>query len=220
MIERRFLPAHELLDVQVRGSGGITSIRGYSAVFYSTVVEGTEFKLYEGAVERIGRHAFDRAISEKHDVRCLYNHDANFLLGRTANGTCALSVDPIGLRYDCLFNRDDIDHQRVVAKIERGDLTGSSFAFRPKKVSWSKRTDGTDVRTVEDLVLYDVGPVTYPAYEASTSFVRAEIEAERAICLQSPGKTLELGDDFTAFKRSLNWVAIKREQLQRLIDQA
>lgn len=218
MIERRFVPAHDLLDIQVRGSGGFTSIRGYAAVFYSAVVDGSEFKLFEGTVERIRRTAFNRALEEKHDVRCLFNHAADNLLGRTSNGTCVLSVDPVGLKYDCQFNRNDPDHQRVVAKIERGDLTGSSFAFRPTKVSWQKLPDGTDVRWIEDLALIDVGPVTFPAYEATTSFVRSDIEAERAICLQSPGKTLELCDNFNALKRSLNRVELKRQQLQRLID--
>lgn len=216
MIERRFLPVNDQLGIHLR-SGGVTTIRGYTAVFHSAVIKGSEYKLYEGAVERIRRGAFDRALKEQHDVRCLFNHNPDNLLGRTSNGTCTLSVDPIGLQYVCQIDHNDPDHLRVISKIERGDLTGSSFAFKPTKVSWSKASDGTEIRWIEDVQMYDCGPVTFPAYEAATSFVRNDIEAERAICLQSPGTVLELGDNFAEFKRSLDWAAIKRDQLNRLV---
>ena len=157
---------------------GPSRIEGYGAVFHRADDAGTQYELFDGAVERIGRGAFDRAIDEGHDVRGLFNHDSNQILGRTQAGTMRLSVDDVGLKYsidlpDTQLARD------VIESIERGDISGSSFAFVPTKVEWSEgRDNGPDVRTIQDLQLFDAGPVTFPAYEAATTGIRAEGEIE------------------------------------------
>jgi hypothetical protein len=57
--------------------------------------------------------------------------------------------------------------------IARGDVDGCSFAFKvpPGGDSWQ---DGLTcpVRTVSDLDLFDCGPVTYPAYPATSVAAR------------------------------------------------
>ena len=172
--ERRYLRAgHAPVGVSTR-SDGWQLITGYSAVFYRADEPGTEYRLWEDMVERIRPNAFDRAIKEKHDVRALFNHDPNNLLGRSTSGTCKYSVDKTGLKYEITCDPNDPDHQRVIAKIERGDLTGSSFAFRPTKVTWEENDGADSVRWIDDVNLYDVGPVTFPAYEASTTGLRSE----------------------------------------------
>lgn len=153
-------------------SDGAAVIVGYSAVFY-TGKPGTQFELSDGIVERIREGAFDRAIRDGHDARALYNHDADNLLGRVSSGTCRLSVDKIGLKYEIKVDKNDPDHQRVLAKIKRGDLNGSSFAFQPIKVTWEDR-DGISIRWIADLRLFDVGPVTYPAYAGTSTGLRSE----------------------------------------------
>jgi len=65
----------------------------------------------------------------------------------------------------------------VSVLLNRGDLTGSSFSFIPQAVEWSKEGD-LEVRTIKDVRLLDVGPVTYPAYDGATSFARDTTEAE------------------------------------------
>jgi uncharacterized protein len=149
----------------------------------------SEYQLFDSVKERIRPGAFDRALAEKHDVRGLYNHDANNLLGRSANGTMRLWVDSHGLNYEIDLDESDPDHQRVASKIDRGDLNGSSFAFRATKISWEEGSGG-DIRWIDDLTLYDVGPVTYPAYQATTTGLRsddqiAELKRERDIWRQS-----------------------------------
>lgn len=172
--ERRYLAAEAgPVDVSTR-TDGQQYITGYSAVFYSADRKGSEYQLWEDCVERIREGAFDRAISEGHDARALFNHDANNLLGRVSNKTCRLSVDKIGLKYEIDVNMADPDHTRVVEKIKRGDLTGSSFAFRPLRTTWEDKDGQVGVRWIEDLQLYDVGPVVYPAYEGSTTGLRSE----------------------------------------------
>lgn len=161
--------------VQLRADDGERTIVGYGAVFYRDDNPGTEFQLWDNVYERIGREAFARALKEKQDVRGLFNHDPSALLGRTTSGTLSLVVDDIGLRYE--INPPDTQVGRdAVVSIERMDVTGSSFAFVPRKTEWAEeQRDGRtiEVRTILDVDLYDVGPVTYPAYEASEALVRS-----------------------------------------------
>ncbi|MFO0939838.1 MAG: HK97 family phage prohead protease [Pirellulales bacterium] len=164
----------ELAGVKIdRRADNKASFKGLAAVYYRDGDPGTEYWLWNDMVERIIPGAFDRAIKEQHDARGLFNHDANQLLGRVSAGTLALSLTSDGLAYDIPFDQADSDHQRVAAKIDRGDVNGSSFAFIARAVQWEevKQEDGSYlyIRTIKDVDLYDVGPVTWPAYEATTA---------------------------------------------------
>lgn len=147
-------------------------IVGYAAVYYREGEAGTVYMLWDDFEERIMPGAFDRAISEKHDARGLFNHDSNNLLGRVSSGTMTLSVDDIGIRYEIPVDPEDSDSVRVASKIARGDLTGSSFAFVPRRVTYVE-IDEMVVRQVEDVDLYDVGPVTWPAYDGTSAGMRS-----------------------------------------------
>jgi HK97 family phage prohead protease len=173
---------HELRDLrqelagvkrEKRAEGESNLIRGVSAVFYREDEPGTEYWLWNDMVERIHPGAFDRAVSESHDARALFNHNSSQLLGRVSSGTCRLSVTDAGLAYEIDEDATDPDHQRVASKIDRGDVTGSSFAFIAREVQWSevKQDDGDwlYIRNIYDLDLFDVGPVTWPAYQATTA---------------------------------------------------
>jgi phage prohead protease, HK97 family len=173
-MERRF--CQDAVEFRANEAGG-TTVSGYAAVFYRADQPGTEFAMYPDLVERIDGRAFDRAIQESHDVRGLFNHDPSLLLGRTKAGTLRLSVDQRGLRYEIDLPATTVGND-VAESIRRGDLSGSSFAFEPSKVEWSRDDKNKrDVRVIRDLSLYDVGPVTYPAYEATTAGMRSSQEA-------------------------------------------
>jgi len=177
-MEKRYTPTGRA-RIETRADGK-RMIVGYGAVFYDPDDEGTEYQLWGDTVERIAPGAFDRAIAED-DVRGLFNHDANRLLGRTAAGTMRLSVDAVGLRYEIDIDEDDADSASAARKIERGDLDGSSFSFRGERVTWiDGGDDGPEVRLLEAVELYDVGPVTFPAYQATTAGVRSGGETDEA----------------------------------------
>jgi HK97 family phage prohead protease len=59
----------------------------------------------------------------------LFNHDPNYLLGRTSTGTAKVSEDKRGLHYSVEVNAADPMAAGVAARIDRGDIKGSSFAF-------------------------------------------------------------------------------------------
>lgn len=165
-MERRFSPS----SLTVERADGDPVIVGYAAVFYNGS-RSTEFKLFDGLVERIMPGAFTRAIEEGQDVRGLFNHNSSSILGRTKADTMTLREDDRGLRYE-IQPSDSESSRSVVSAIERGDVSGSSFAFNI--IEQLFRTEGdTDIREIRDVDLFDVGPVTFPAYEATEVGVRS-----------------------------------------------
>jgi uncharacterized protein len=181
-------------------------IRGYGAVFYNPDDAGTEYWLWDDMVERIMPGAFDRVLNEAQDVRCLFNHDMNYVLGRTASGTCRLAVDAIGLYYESDESPTDPQWQSVASKLARGDVSGSSFSFWPRTTVWeTTKVDerSIDIRWIKEMeIVYDVGPVTFPAYEAASS--------SRSI--QSPERELLLRDR-NAFQRSRDEVSMRMREV-------
>ncbi len=166
MIERRFVAD---ADVQFRAKGETkgASIEGHASVF------NQEYVLWEGngyrVIEIVKPGAFSRALKEKQDVRCLFNHDPNNLLGRTAAGTLSLRQDKIGLQYECELPDTQMGRD-VGTLVQRKDITGCSFGFSvTKQASREEKKDGvtTYTREIEDVDLFDASPVTYPAYEGT-----------------------------------------------------
>jgi HK97 family phage prohead protease len=158
-------------------------IVGYAAVFYRSDDPRTEFEMLPGFRERIAPEAFNRALAEGQDVRGLFNHDPNQVLGRMPK-TMRLKTDKTGLAYE--IDLPDTNLGRDLASlIERGDVRGSSFSFRVVGRSLQDLPDGGTIRTLEDVDLLDVGPVTFPAYEATTADMRAAygkaLEAARTL---------------------------------------
>jgi hypothetical protein len=155
------------------------AIEGYAAVFYNGTPE-TEFQLFDDMVERIMPGAFDDVLADKPDVRGLFNHDPDHLLGRTSAGTMSLSVDGKGLAYSIAL-ADTTVARDVAEHVQRGDIDGSSFAFRVRSERF-RTEDGIDIREIEKVEpLYDCGPVTYPAYAGTEAGFRATEDIAREV---------------------------------------
>lgn len=160
--ERRFIPAH----IEVREEGEERYFEGTGIVFNSI----TDLGYFS---EEVATGAADDVLND--DVRGLFNHDPDVVLGRNKSGTMKLSLTDDELRYKILYNPNDPDHVRVMEKVKRGDVSQSSFAFTITDDEWHKR-DGKDHRVIKKLGrLYDVSPVTYPAY-ADTSVAARTLE--------------------------------------------
>ncbi len=158
----------------IQSEGESASISGYGAVFNS------RSNHLGGFVEIIKPGAFDDVMQD--DVRALFNHDPMYVLGRNLR-TMTLSVDETGLRYDIpeVPNTQTI-RDLVIEPMKRGDVTQSSFAFRVAKNGdkWYEDDEGQIVREIHKVErLYDVSPVTYPAYEAATSTTRSLDEIKK-----------------------------------------
>lgn len=154
----------------------VGKIAGLGAVFNSRSENLGGFR------EVIKPGAFDDCIGD--DVRCLFNHDSNILLGRTASGTLSLTVDEEGLRYEVLPPDTQLVRDMVLAPIARNDINQSSFAFRVAQDGdeWAHDDEGILVRTIHRCSrLFDVSPVTYPAYQAASVALRSAERWQRAV---------------------------------------
>lgn len=140
---------------------------GHAAVFD----EPTE--IY-GITETVERSAFTKTLKEA-DVRALFNHSPDLLLGRTGAGTLVTDVDDIGLAYDVdLPETPTGDEVRTL--LIRRDLNGSSFGFRVIRDEWIEKEGGALERKLKEVALRDVGPVTFPAYIATDAALRSFAE--------------------------------------------
>jgi len=169
------------MAVEVRDQDGQPVITGYAAVYHQADDPGTEFELLDNYVERIMPGAFDNALETGQDVRGLFNHDPNQVLGRTGAGTMTLSADSIGLRYDIIVPDTQLGRD-VATSISRGDVTGSSFSFKVADGGAEIRKDGDKtIRELRSVNLFDAGPVTFPAYSGSSAGLRAGLRTAENI---------------------------------------
>lgn len=147
-----------------------TKLTGYAAIF------DKDSENLGGFIEQIAPGAFADAIKIS-DVRGLYNHDSNYVLGRTKNKSLRLYEDKIGLRFYADMLPNDAISQGVVSRIARGDVSGCSFSFITQSDEWilPKKPGDTDLRIITKVKkLFDVGPVTYPAYPDTSVSVLQE----------------------------------------------
>jgi uncharacterized protein len=155
-------------------------ISGYAAVFFDPSDAGTAYRMWDDVEERILPGAFDLAIRED-DVRGLFNHDMSAILGRTTAGTCRLSVDAKGLKYE-IDPPDTACARDLLVSIERGDVNASSFGFMPESTNYREEVrDGVSLYIIErvSVRLFDVSPVTFPAYQSTTVGLRADVRESR-----------------------------------------
>lgn len=173
-IERRTVPLG-LLEVRQAGENGEAHIVGHAALF------GVLSEDLGGFRERIEPGAFARSLAG--DVRALWNHDANYVLGRTTAGTLQLSEDAQGLRVE-IEPPDTTWARDLLVTIRRGDVNQMSFGFRVPHggEQWTSE-DGMNVRTLTNVELFDVSPVTFPAYPQTSVAVRNKVQSLRAQAL-------------------------------------
>lgn len=163
-------------NLEVRAAeDGSMKIDGYASVFNS------RSELLGWYYEYIEEGFFDDVL--KDDVRALFNHDANYVLGRTVSNTLSLSVDNTGLRYSIDLPNTSFAKD-LCESMKRGDISQSSFGFVVGLDRW-EYDDKNDIYIrylVKAERLFDVSPVTYPAYTQTSSTARSlqEIEAFKA----------------------------------------
>lgn len=164
-IERRAFTA-EVISIEMR-EGKPPVLLGHAAVFNALSEDLGGFR------EQIVPGAFSDAI-QTDDVRALFNHDPNFVLGRNRSKTLKLSEDARGLAIEIQLPDTQTVRDLVMAPIERGDVSQMSFGFsvRPGGQDWAKDDEGRVIRTLKKLRLFDVSPVTYAAYPQTDVAVR------------------------------------------------
>ncbi len=151
--------------VELREEGGTLTAIGYAATFNRLSSN------LGGFVERVAPATFRSTLNQS-DVRALFNHEPDHLLGRSSTGTLRLSEDEHGLRYEVDLPNTSLGRD-VAELLRRGDISGSSFGFRTISDEWSETEDGYPLRTLTEVALRDVGPVTFPAYSSTEASLRS-----------------------------------------------
>lgn len=206
-IERR------ILTVEMRAAGDEEKpvIEGDAAVFGQETTIGSWFR------EMIKPGAFKRVLSEKPDVVAAYNHDWNYILGRTTAGTLTLKETDKSLQYRADINPKDTQAMSVYEKVKRGDVTQASFAFTVRTEEWTKPADKTELalRTIVEVdQLYDVGPVAFGAYPQASAQARSK--ADEFINIQEPAEGQESSAERLARAAMQEQAEIDKRQLEFL----
>lgn len=160
---RAYFPAQ--LSTRTEGEDDLF-IEGYFVVF------NRETELWDGCFEQIAPNALDRSIREN-DIRALFNHNSDIVLGRNTAKTAEFTADEKGLFGRIKINKSDSQAMDIYARVQRGDISGCSFGFYPIKESYEEK-DGAYHWTVEEADMMEVSVCTFPAYP------QTEISARRA----------------------------------------
>ena len=162
-MEQRYLPMHE---VSTRSDdNGNPVLEGFFVRY------GDVYEIAPGATESIAPGAFTESI--KGDVRALYNHNHDIVLGRVSAGTLTLEDRAEGLWGKILINPKDSAAMDAYERIARHDIQGCSFGFDVEKESTTVKEDGSVHWTIEKVnPLYEVSPVCFPAYESTSIHAR------------------------------------------------
>jgi HK97 family phage prohead protease len=158
--ERRFAVNEMKVEKRAEGDAESFVVEGYAALFNAPTEISGWFR------EEILPGAFDDVLTD--DVRALFNHDPNQILARTTSKTLEIGVDEKGLWYRFTIPERSFAKDLADA-IASGDVSQSSFAFRAKETNWVYIKDELETRQIVKVErLYDVSPVTYPAYADTT----------------------------------------------------
>ena len=180
-IERRVFKMTELRAPPEEGDG--RTIAGHAAVFDELSEDLGGFR------EKIEPGAFTDTLKND-DVRALFNHNADYILGRTSAGTLRLREDKRGLIFENDVPETSYGSDLLVS-IRRGDVSEMSFAFVALVDEWEKGSEKElDTRTLKVVRLFDASPVTFAAYpqtdvatrslQAWRSGMESEADEERA----------------------------------------
>lgn len=127
----------------------------------------------------------------------MHNHDMNRLIGNAEAGTMRTGIDEIGVWYEIDVPNSPTGED-VYQSVKRGDTKGSSFQFdiAPDGEKWEQR-DGVWYRDVTQFGgVYEMGPVTMPAYPDTTAAARGL--AARLKSLRDGGESEGEGMDMEA----------------------
>lgn len=174
MAKQKEIRTLDIQGLQTRSQGDSESnvIEGYAAVFNSPT------DIWGMFTEVIAPGAFADAIASNDDIRALFNHDWNNVLGRTKSRTLRLSEDARGLKFEVDLPNTTLARD-LSESLKRGDISQCSFGFVPTSETWDYELE-IPVRTINSVELHEISVVSIPAYEDTEVSLRSK-EANKSI---------------------------------------
>jgi HK97 family phage prohead protease len=140
-------------------------IEGYFALYEQ------ETELFEGVYEIITKGAFSNTLNN--DVRALWNHNTQYVLGRNKSGTLELREDEKGLFGIVKLPKTQYA-QDLHELISRGDVDQCSFGFNILGEDLEELASGAYRWRINEVELHEISVVTFPAYENTSVQARAK----------------------------------------------
>jgi HK97 family phage prohead protease len=209
------------LEVRAAEDGKMPKLTGYMMRFD----EPTEINsIFEGRfIERVAPGAAKKTLKENREgMRVLFNHGHDPSIGEKPLAKPEFVEDDKGVRYDEPELFDTTYNRDLVPGLEEGQY-GSSFKFRVVKEAFDEEPDPSDdnpeglpERTIEELKLYEGGPVVFPAYAGASAGVRTRSLTDRMFverAKEDPSKVPELVELFT------EWVRADPDRIRGLLDE-
>jgi HK97 family phage prohead protease len=190
------------VKVETREDGTVKSIYGYPIVYNKDSED-------MGFIERIAPGAATKALKNS-DIRGLKNHDPSLIFARSGVNL-TLKEDEKGVRMEAT-PIDTHNYREVAKEVELGLLDGQSFAFNILADEWKGLDTDKPTRTITEFeAIFDVGPVTYPAYQDTTVALRSMNEAKEV-----PPKSERIDIEVKGIKYSFE----NKDVLTQLVDEA
>ena len=126
--------------------------------------------------ERVARGAFAKTIKDRREqIKVQYDHGYHPLLGSIPIGALQdIREDDHGL-YVKVRLHDNWMTEPVRDAIRSGSVSGMSIKFQTVRDEWDYDRDPEE-RTIKEVRLYEVGPVAFPANEATSVALRSLVE--------------------------------------------
>ncbi|MFS0594224.1 HK97 family phage prohead protease [Cytobacillus horneckiae] len=180
MTKKREMRTFDITNIQKRdGENQSLRVSGYAAVFNTKTSIGDYFE------EVINPGAFSRTLSENGDVRALFNHNWDKVLGRTKSGTLILSEDDRGLKFEIELPNNSLGRD-LAESMARGDINQCSFGFFATDEEWNYNIEPAS-RNIKEVELFEISIVSIPAYDdTEVALVRSkeiDKDAEKRIKL-------------------------------------
>lgn len=140
-------------------------IEGYFALYEQ------ETELFDGVYEIITKGAFDNTLNK--DIRALWNHNTQYVLGRSANGSLQLSADDKGL-FGIIKLPNTQYAQDLHELVQRGDIDQASFGFNILNEDLEELANGGYRWRLNEVDLHEISVVTFPAYENTAVQARSK----------------------------------------------
>lgn len=140
-------------------------IAGYASVFEKLSVPMWGFK------EKIQKGAFAKSM-KTNNVKALWNHNRDLVLGAKTSGTLTLEEDEKGLRFEIIIP-DTQAGRDAYTLVKRGDVNQMSFGFNVIGQVWDETDPKNVIRTITEVDLHEISLTPFPAYKQTSAKVRS-----------------------------------------------
>jgi uncharacterized protein len=143
------------------------------------IVYDREVEIWDGYFEKIRPGAFADVLKSGREVKSFFNHRADFVLATTkSNPVLELEDTDKGLRFKAPIPPTTYGNDLQI-NLERKNVRGASFTFSVPKDGdiVTRDKNGGYHREIVKAELYEIGPVTNPAYKQTKVGLRSKEEA-------------------------------------------